>query len=54
MSECTAHRRRGKVSRRGMESGKDDKLVVCAGGISNDVIHLQSSWLEGGGQLDLF
>lgn len=53
MSECTAHRRRGKVNRRGMKSGKDDKLVVHAGGISNDVIHLRSSWLDGGGHLDL-
>lgn len=53
MSECTAHRRRGKESRRGMKSGKDDKLVVRAGGIGNDVIHLRSSWLEGGGHLDL-
>jgi len=53
VSECTAHRTRGKESRREIKSGKDDKLVVLAGGISNDVMRLRSSWLEGGGHLDL-
>lgn len=46
VSEC------GEVSRSG-KLWKDDKLVVHAGGDSNDVIHLRSSWLAEWGHLDL-